>query len=57
MALVEKMSEESACSEEVFAKLLQGVPQAIYFENGQEKKRILFTGNFEKDVRKLTEIV
>jgi len=48
-----KLGPEPDCQELARKLRIQGVPQAIYFENGQEKKRIMFTGNMEKDVQEL----
>jgi len=48
-----KIGPEPECQALASKLRIQAVPQAIYFENGQEKKRILFTGNLDKDVQEL----
>lgn len=52
-----KLGPEPECQELAQKLRIQGVPQVIYFENGQEKKRIMFSGNIDKDVKELTEMV
>jgi len=52
-----KLGPEPECEELARKLRIQGVPQVIYFENGQEKKRIIFSGNIDKDVKELTEMI